>query len=105
MADLDLSGVPGPWTTSFVPGLSGKLTLDPVLHAEAHAYVGSGVTMGYEVAAVETGSASVPVPSQTWHRVWETGGGVSMGQSRREVTFAESGGGSSAVVFVRVVAR
>ncbi len=45
MADLDLSGVPGPWTTSFVPGLSGKLTLDPLLHAEAHAYVASGVTM------------------------------------------------------------
>lgn len=104
MADLDLAGVPAPWTTSFVPGAAGKLTLDPVLHAEVFAYVASGVTMTYEVAASEPGAAALPLPTEQYHRVWEAPAGVSMPLSRREVTFAESGG-SSAVVYVRVVAR
>lgn len=104
MADLDLSAVPGPWTTSFVPGASGKLTLDPVLHAEVFAYIASGVTMTYELAAQETGAAAIPLPSETYHRVWESGPGLGAGRGRGEVTFAESGG-TSAVVYVRVVAR
>lgn len=104
MADLDLSAVPGPWTTSFNPGVSGKLTLDPVLHAEVFAYVASGVTMTYEVAAQETGAAAIPLPSETYHRVWEAGPGLGAGRGRSEVTFAESGG-TSAVVYVRVVGR
>ena len=58
----------------------------------------------YEVAASEVGSAAIPLPSETYHRIWESGPGLGAGRGRAEVTFAESGG-TSAVVYVRVVGR
>ena len=45
MADLNLTGVAAPWTCSFVPGASGRLTVDPVLHGEIHVWIPSGITM------------------------------------------------------------
>ncbi len=104
MADLNLTGVAAPWTTEFNPGASGKLTLDPTLHAEVFAYVASGVSMSYQIAASEPGSADIPLPSETYHRVWESGPGLGAGRGRAEVTFSESGG-TSAIVSLRVVGR
>lgn len=104
MADLNLTGVAAPWTCSFVPGASGRLTVDPVLHGEIHVWIPSGIAMEYGVAASDPGAAGLPLPTEQYVRVWEAPSGVSAPLSRCELTFEESGG-TSGVVYVRVVAR